>query len=223
MMSNTELWDALGETDPSFTRNFKRGGGFSGTAVSPMWIYRKLTEKFGPVGVGWGHNKPDFQLVDGPGGDVLVFCTVECWHTNRETTFFGVGGDKVFGTNKNGTYGDDEAFKKAFTDAVTNAFKSLGAAADVHMGMFDDNTYVEAMERKFAPPPACITDAQRDEIALMAQGAGVALGAIIDAHNKKHTPQISDLRELPAERYEGVVNRLKLTMAKNAAKKKETA
>jgi hypothetical protein len=50
------------------------------------------------------------------------------------------------GTNKNGAYVDEEAPKKAVTDAVTKCLSYLGFAGDVHMGLFDDSKYVE--ERK---------------------------------------------------------------------------
>lgn len=146
MTSKTDLWDRLGKTDPSHTKQFKRSGGFSGTAIKPMWSYRRMTEEYGPCGEGWGVNEPSFQVVSGPEGEVLVYCTVSIWHGARDRTVFGVGGDKVVGKNKYGLSSDDEAFKKAFTDAVTNALKLIGVGADVHMGMFDDSKYVN--ERK---------------------------------------------------------------------------
>lgn len=156
MTSKTELWDRLGKTDPSHTKQFKRSGGFSGTAIKPMWSYRRMTEEYGPCGEGWGINEPSFQVVPGPEGEVLVYCTVSIWHGVRDRTVFGVGGDKVVGKNKYGLSSDDEAFKKAFTDAVTNALKLIGVGADVHMGMFDDSKYVNERKqdeaRKNAPP-----------------------------------------------------------------------
>lgn len=148
MTENTALWDKLGKTDPSHTKQFKRAGGFSGTAIKPMWSYRRMTEEFGPCGVGWGIFAPSFQVVPA-GEEILVYCTVAVWHGNREQTAFGVGGDKVVGKNKFGLTTDDEAFKKAFTDAVTNALKMIGVGADVHMGMFDDNKYVNAIASEF--------------------------------------------------------------------------
>lgn len=169
MTENTALWDKLGKTDPAHTKSFQRGGGFRGTAIKPMWSYRRMTEEFGPCGVGWGINKPEFQVVPS-GEEILVFCTVSIWYVAdgvmeakfRDTIseVYGVGGDKVAGKNKNGVQTDDEAFKKAFTDAVTNALKLIGVGADVHMGMFDDSKYVNTLKTEFAeqktelPPPA---------------------------------------------------------------------
>jgi len=149
-MSNTELWDKLGKTDPAHTKQFTRAGGFKGTAIKPMWSYRRMTEEFGPCGKGWGIDQPSFQVVPDPGtGDILVYCTVSVWHGNVSQKVYGVGGDKVAGKNRNGPVSDDEAFKKAFTDGVTNALKMIGVGADVHMGMFDDNKYVNTMAEEF--------------------------------------------------------------------------
>lgn len=162
-MSNTDLWDKLGKTDPAHTKPFKRAGGFSGTAIKPMFSYRRLTEEFGPCGYGWGVNEPVFQVVPGQNNEVMVFCTVSGWYMleGKPATVYGVGGDKVVTYIKaNEQYNrperwenDDEAFKKAFTDALTNAFKLVGVGADVHMGMFDDNKYVNAMKKEFEEAP----------------------------------------------------------------------
>ncbi|WP_049764598.1 MULTISPECIES: hypothetical protein [Chelativorans] len=164
MSENTKLWDILGRTDPKHTTRFKRGGGFSGTAIKPMWSYRRLTEEFGPCGTGWGVNEPVFQVVPGDNREVLVYCTVSGWYMwdGERRAVFGVGGDKVVTHIKANTQynrperweNDDEAFKKAFTDALTNAFKLLGVGADVHMGMFDDNKYVNTMQQEFAEEAA---------------------------------------------------------------------
>lgn len=161
--AKTVLWDTLGKTDPAHTKRFKRAGGFQGTAMKPMWVWRRLTEQFGPCGRGWGMEEPSFQVVPGHNNEVLVFCTVRGWHGTASSPHhvYGVGGDKVVTHIKaNEQYkrperweNDDEAFKKAFTDALMNAFKFVGVGADVHMGMFDDNKYVRQMEQEFAPEP----------------------------------------------------------------------
>lgn len=146
---NLKLWDALGKTDPKHTKSFSRAGGFKGTALKPIWIVKRLTELFGPVGEGWGMGEPTFTTATTNDGEMLVYCTVKCWHTDPHNAFFGVGGDKVVAKRSSGFFADDEAFKKAFTDAVGNAFKFLGVGADIHMGQFDDSKYVAAMTREF--------------------------------------------------------------------------
>ncbi len=153
---NTRLWDILGRTDPSQTKQFSRSGGFKGTAIKPMWSYRRMTEEFGPCGFGWGVGEPVFQVVPGSDSEMLVYCTASVWyrHEDKDCRVYGVGGDKVVNKFSSGLKSDDEAFKKAFTDAVTNALKLIGVGADVHMGMFDDNKYVNTMRDEFAEAPA---------------------------------------------------------------------
>lgn len=147
-MSKTDIWNRLGKTDPEHTKAFQRAGGFRGTAMKPIWIVKRMTEEFGPCGKGWGIGKPEFQVEHSP--DVTaVYCTVSVWWEKPEQVIYGVGGDQVRKQMKDREFVDDEAFKKAFTDAVNNALKYLGIGADIHMGQFDDSKYVAEVGREF--------------------------------------------------------------------------
>ncbi len=165
MTDNLALWEKLGKTDPAHTKGFKRGGGFTGTAIKPMWSYKRMTEEFGPCGTGWGIGEPTFQVVNGDNREILVYCTASIWYGEDRKTVYGVGGDKIVTHIKANTQynrperweNDDEAFKKAFTDAITNALKLIGVGADVHMGLFDDSKYVNTLKQEFSdekPEPA---------------------------------------------------------------------
>ena len=129
---NTRIWDALGKTDPAHTKQFTRAGGFKGTAIKPMWANTQMTEFFGPCGVGWGMEEPVFNVVPAL-DEIMVFCTVGLWYVQsaRSQTVYGVGGDKVVVKQSSGLRTDDEAFKKAYTDALGNAMKFIGVGADV--------------------------------------------------------------------------------------------
>lgn len=210
MSDNLKIWDALSKTDPAHTKGFNRAGGFKGTAIKPIWIIKRLTEQFGAAGDGWGVNEPTFQVVHGE-GEILVYCTVSTWHGNRANVLWGVGGDKVQAKRKDGSFHDDEAFKKAFTDAVGNAFKSLGMGADVHMGLFDDDKYVTQAKAAFAPEPvpvAKISDDQRDELMQLAQAANIVPLVICESYN------VTDFREMTAEQYQKARKRLNLSIDK---------
>lgn len=158
---NLALWNQLGKTDPDQTKAFQRGGGFKGTAVKPIYTEQKMTEVFGPCGIGWGFTEPQFQVVPGDNKEVLVYCWLSLWilrDGKKSELIPGVGGDKVVSHVKaNEKYqrperweNDDEAFKKAFTDAIGNAMKHLGMSADVHMGLFDDSKYVATRRQEEA-------------------------------------------------------------------------
>jgi hypothetical protein len=43
---------------------------------------------------------------------------------------------------------DDEAPKKAMTDALTKAMSHLGMSADIFLGKFDDNKYVQTKTKE---------------------------------------------------------------------------
>lgn len=213
-----DLWETLSKTDPSHTKSFKRAGGFSGTAVKPMWVWSRLTELFGPCGTGWGFGEPQFQVVHAE-KETLVYCTVSAWHGERTNTLWGVGGDKVVTLRKDGgAFCDDEAFKKAFTDALMNAFKFIGVAADVHMGLFDDHKYVQAVRKEFAGgsgapveqdiahPPAdkpVITDARFAELSTLISTAGADVQGICEFY------KVSALNELTQEMHAHCVQQLR--------------
>lgn len=148
---NLRVWNALARTDPAHTKGFSRAGGFKGTAVKPIWTVKRLTELFGPCGIGWGFEHPQFQLVNA-GDETLVYCTATAWYVEegKQHFVYGVGGDKVAVKRQSGMFCDDEAFKKAFTDAIGNAFKFIGVAADVHMGLFEDSKYLAEVREEFA-------------------------------------------------------------------------
>lgn len=157
MMTDEHLrhWNILGKTDPRHTKPFQRAGGFRGTATRPIWTEYRLTEHFGPCGIGWGCDEPAFSLI--PAGDeLLVFCTLCAWYMEdgKRASLYGIGGDKVLAKDKNGLRTNDEAYKAAFTDALGNAFKHVGAGADIHMGLFEDDKYVREMRREFGDEPA---------------------------------------------------------------------
>lgn len=160
-MSNTVLWDSLTKSDPKHTKPFSRAGGFKGTSLKPIWMTHRMTEAFGPCGVGWGMERPEFQVVTAD-KEILVYCTTALWHSDRANIVYGVGGDKVMTVRNNGNvFCDDEAFKKAYTDSLSNAMKQIGMAADIHMGLHDDDKYVQEMREEFDDTPAPAT---KDEI-----------------------------------------------------------
>jgi hypothetical protein len=191
MTDNTKIWDAVCKTDPAHTKPFSRSGGFKGTAIKPIWTVKRLTEQFGPVGMGWGMGEPSFTVVPS-GEEILVYCTVTCWHTERANTFVGVGGDKVTALRTGKPFNDDEAFKKAFTDAVGNAFKFVGFGADVHMGQFEDSKYVQDVTEEFSEKPQYLSDSQRDQIQAICEAEGVTVIELCQMG------KVKSLKEIPA-------------------------
>ena len=144
MTDNKRYWDQLKKTDPRFTKRINKGFGEI-TTIDPQWQIMKMTEVFGPVGVGWGY-KVDYTYTD-----QLVFAEVSIW-TSAATSLSADSYGPVCSVQKlwrkTGAL-DDEAPKKAMTDAMTKALSHLGMSADVFLGMFDNSKYVEKVSAEY--------------------------------------------------------------------------
>jgi len=146
-MDNLQYYNA-GRNVPDEAQKGFNNGKFSGTDINPMWRIKKLTELFGPVGVGW--------YVD----DVTERCEI-----HGETTisivnlnlYIKVGGEwskPIYGTGGNvilrkGSV-SDEGYKMAYTDALSVACKALGIGADIYFDK-DKTKYTAAGDAEEAP------------------------------------------------------------------------
>ena len=142
--NNMVLWKQVAHTNPKYTKPFPSFGKTL-TTIDPMYQIMTMTGTFGPVGRGWNYT------VNYTYTDKCVFAEVSVATQKREDSFWDYYGpvssvQPLF--KKNGTL-DTEAPKKAMTDALTKAFSHLGVSADVFLGLFDSNKYVDSMKEKF--------------------------------------------------------------------------
>lgn len=166
------IWNKVEKTDPAHTKSFSRGGGFSGTAINSTYLIRKATELWGPMGVQWGLRVVDEQYIKG--APILIEDQVvahETIHVLRGELWFPDGdktglvqhyGQTTFvGQNKRGVFTDEEAPKKSLTDCLSKCLSMLGFGADVFLGMFDDNKYVNQVKAEFEKAKAPAVPATR--------------------------------------------------------------
>ena len=136
-------------------KEFKRPGGFSGKAISPFYLVKRLTERFGMCGKGWKVKHYDTKVVEAKSGVIAVYVLLSLLYKEPgDQEWYEVGphygGDVAFEFKKkerqNGENDflvvDDEAFKKAYTDAFSKCCSWLGLGGDVHDGMTDGNKYI---------------------------------------------------------------------------------
>ena len=125
-------------TTPIEAQKSFNNGRFSGTDINPMWRIKKLTEIFGPSGVGWWTQNVQFErLHSDQTNEDMIMCTLELVYVNPDTgeiskPVFGVGGNSFVSQRKNGPQCSDEAYKMAYTDALSIACKALGFSADIY-------------------------------------------------------------------------------------------
>lgn len=133
---NMKLWNDVCVTDVDDTKEVSFGRKF--TAIDAHAQVRAATEQFGPVGEGWGW---DVELIFMQ--NETIGAKVTMWQGDRKHTFchFGQASLKLKGKDSNKD--DPDALKKATTDGITKCLSYLGFNADVFLGKFDDNKYVQ--------------------------------------------------------------------------------
>lgn len=149
--SNLDLWSQVEETDPNFTKHVGQRGGF--TAISAHYQIKQATRLWGPVGSEWGYTVEYNELSNGvillQAADVTVWYPAVPESNKALRPSFGPVRGLCAVVNNKGRL-DEDAGKKAMTDALTKALSHLGFSADVFMGLFDDNRYVAELKSKFS-------------------------------------------------------------------------
>ena len=159
---NMKLWKSVETTDPNFTKKVNQRGGF--TAIGAQYQLRTATETFGPFGTGWGVKNERIEKWEDSG---LAVYTATLWYVSREfKKGIPVVQDKpsefpIHSSIKYHSNGrvDDDFMKKVATDALTKGLSKLGFNADVFMGMFDDNKYVNKLTNMNGTWKKEVTDA----------------------------------------------------------------
>ncbi len=112
------------------------GGRLKGmTDINPMWRIKRITEVFGPVGIGWYYTIEKQWLEAGANEEIKAFCNINLYYKQENEWSMpipGTGGADFVVKESKGHYTSDECFKMALTDALSVAMKALGIAADVY-------------------------------------------------------------------------------------------
>lgn len=133
-MDNLYYYNA-GREVPNEAKRPIMGGRMNGkTDINPMWRIKKLTEMFGPCGVGW-YYKSVREWIEPYEKEVAAFVKIELYiKVNGEWSMpiQGSGGSAFVEIQKGSPYVSDECYKMATTDAISVACKQLGIGADVY-------------------------------------------------------------------------------------------
>lgn len=155
-MENMEIYNAFRAVPDDAKKPIKAGKLKDFTDINPMWRLKKLTEKFGPCGFGW-FIEQEHHWNESIGNEIAAFCKVALKVRHPDTgewsaPIIGIGGSKLAGKGV-GDGINDEAYKMAFTDAISIACKNLGMAADIYYekDRTKYNSYVEPSQSRPAP------------------------------------------------------------------------
>jgi hypothetical protein len=145
-MDNLKYYE-MGRSVPKEAQKAFNNGKFQGTDINPMWRIKKLTEMFGPAGIGW-YTEVLCERCEGHGENTIAVVNINLYvkvDGEWSKPIYGTGGNIV---NRKGT-ANDEGYKMAYTDALSVACKALGIGADIY---FDkDKTKYTANEIKEEP------------------------------------------------------------------------
>lgn len=146
-MNNMEIYNRFREVPQEAKRTISAGNLKGFTDVNPMWRIKKLTEEFGVCGIGWYTEITDKWLETGADGRTAAFVQINLYvkvDGEWSKPIVGVGGSMFVNIFKGSQTSSDEAYKMAYTDAISIACKALGMAADVYYEK--DRTKYNALE-----------------------------------------------------------------------------
>ncbi len=156
---NLGIWSQVDKTDLSYAKKVNQRGGY--TAISPQYQLKEATKVFGPYGKGFGLSESDFDMSLFESLGVVIHKAkffylndgqrVEFPITNAIQATTGAGDKKRV---------DVDFAKKVETNTVSKALSKLGFNADVFMGMFEDNQYMQELHNEMALKKAEDKDAE---------------------------------------------------------------
>jgi len=131
MAENLRFYEA-GRTVPQEATKQFNNGRFSGTDINPMWRIKKLTELFGPAGLGWYYEVLS-ERSEVVGDTTMAIVDLHLYIKDPDSgewsrPIFGTGGNVLLAKGR----ASDEGYKMALTDALSVACKALGIGADIY-------------------------------------------------------------------------------------------
>lgn len=149
MSENLKLWESVQQTNPKYTKEIS-GKQFNGTSINPMYLTRKATEQFGPMGKGWGVDSLE-TVTEQIGETTLYSEHVQLWYMQGEErcSISQWASVKVaYVTSKGKLLVDDEARKKCRTAATSKCLSLLGFSADVWLQYYNSSAYIQQMQEE---------------------------------------------------------------------------
>lgn len=198
-MENMTIYDACRSVPESAKKAITAGRLKGKTDINPMWRIKRLTEQFGPCGIGW-YYKPVRKWLETHGDEIAAFVDIELYVKiggEWSMPIAGTGGSMFAARQKDGVYVSDECYKMASTDAISVACKQLGIGADVYWDAdrtkYDDPKAPTTMQQAEA-----LVDKQRAELIGQMQAelqrTGYGAKAVLKTYKASDLGSLSNLQ-----------------------------
>lgn len=135
MSINMNIYNSLREVPDEAKKTITAGRLKGFTDINPMWRIKRMTEAFGPCGIGWAYEIKNKEIIEGANGEKIAVVDIDLFvkHDDKWSRAIpATGGASFVAKEKNGLYTSDECFKMALTDALSVGMKALGMGADVY-------------------------------------------------------------------------------------------
>lgn len=139
------IWKQVCQTNPNHTKE-ATGQGRKVTAINAQSQIQQATELWGPCGDEWSFTKPELSYI-GEGHSLTVVVQFDLRFPGGEVPCASAWNLYKWNNSKNDYVLNDDSIKCVITDALTKGLSILGFNADVFLGMFDDNKYVQRMRQ----------------------------------------------------------------------------
>lgn len=194
MCKNLEIYNAVRKV-PQEAQKPIMGGRLKGkTDINPMWRIKTLTEQFGVVGFGWYTETLSQWTEKSDNGEVAAFCNINLYIRQGDEwskPIFGTGGAMLIEIEKSGAHTEDEAFKKAYTDAISVACKAIGIGADVYWA--SDRTKYQTSEPSAQSKPKAQQQAAQPKPQVPAENPNLIV-ALQEVREAQSIDDLSDIK-----------------------------
>ena len=139
-MENLGIYNKVKEVPKNAQKSIKAGRLKGMTDINPQWRIEKLTEVFGPAGIGWYTEEIKREFVNGANDEIMCFVDINLFIKQDgewSKPIYGTGGSTFVAKESKGLYTSDEVVKMAYTDAISVACKQLGFGADIYWNKSD--------------------------------------------------------------------------------------
>jgi hypothetical protein len=223
MSTNKALWQRVCVTDPKAVKAIT-GKQYSGNSPKPYWIVERLTDEFGPCGIGWGFQILNERIERFSDTDSLHIAVVRFWYEldGKRGELEQIGQTKAsYQSNAGKFIVDEDAPKKSVTDALVKCASYIGFAGDIFAGRWDDSKYVQQAGAEWE---ARKRDANPDRQRWIADWtAAIDAAATVGELKSVMADAVADAKKYNDADAEGVFLAAQATKIAKAKKTKESA
>lgn len=134
-MENMDIYNKVRSVPKEAQKTIGAGRLRGFTDINAMWRIQKLTETFGPCGIGWYYTIEREWMERGANEEIAAFMDILLYYKQDGEWSKGIpgtGGSSFVSKESKGLYTSDECYKMALTDAISVAAKAVGMGADVY-------------------------------------------------------------------------------------------